>query len=73
MEKMHVIREQPLNWNNIDGWIDELKDLIAEREEREIIAHLQKMVPEYCPAPRADHRPLELVPFNKPSELRSAS
>ena len=34
MEKMHVIREQPLVWDRIDGWIDELKDLIAERQER---------------------------------------
>ena len=34
MEKMHVIREQPLIWDRIDGWIDELKDLIAERQER---------------------------------------
>ena len=42
MEKMHVIREQPLVWDRIDGWIDELKDLIAERQEREIIAHLQR-------------------------------
>ena len=29
MEKMHVIREQPLVWDRIDGWIDELKDLIS--------------------------------------------
>ena len=52
MEKMQVIREQPLVWDRIDGWIDELKDLIAARQEREIIAHLQKLVPEYNPAAR---------------------
>ena len=73
MEKMHVIREQPLIWDKIDGWIDELKDLIAERQEREIIAHLQKLVPEYTPAVRGGRQPLEMVPVNKPSELRSAS
>ena len=52
MEKMHVIREQPLVWDRIDGWIGELKDLIAARREREIIAHLQELVPEYSPAVR---------------------
>jgi hypothetical protein len=73
MEKMHVIREHPLVWDRIDGWIAELKDLIAERQEREVIAHLQKLVPEYSPAARGGRQPLEMVPSNKPSELRSAS
>ncbi len=73
MEKMHVIREQPLVWERIDRWIDELKGLIAERQEREIIAHLQKLVPEYSPAARGGRPPLEIVPARQPSELRSAS
>jgi FlaA1/EpsC-like NDP-sugar epimerase len=73
MEKMHVIREQPLALERIDKWIDELKDLIAERQEREIIAHLQKLVPEYSPAARGGRPPLEIVPARQPSELRSAS
>ena len=73
MEKMHVIREQPLVWERIDKWIDELKGLIAERREREIIAHLQKLVPEYSPAARGGRPPLEIVPARQPSELRSAS
>ena len=73
MEKMHVIREQPLVWDKIDGWIDELKDLISERQERAVIAHLQKLVPEYSPAVRGGRQPLEIVPANKASELRSAS
>jgi hypothetical protein len=68
-----VIREQPLALERIDKWIDELKDLIAERQEREIIAHLQKLVPEYSPAARGGRPPLEIVPARQPSELRSAS
>jgi FlaA1/EpsC-like NDP-sugar epimerase len=73
MEKMHVIREQPLTCDRIDVWIDELKDLIAERQEREVIAHLQKMVPEYSPAARGGRQPVEIMLANKPSELRPAS
>ena len=68
-----MIREQPLLWDRIDGWIDELKDLIAERQEREVIAHLQKLVPEYIPAHGGGHQPVEMVPANKTSGLRSAS
>ncbi len=70
---MHVIREQPLVWERIDRWIDELKGLIAERHEREIIAHLQKLVPEYSPAARGGRQPLEIVPARQASELRPAS
>jgi FlaA1/EpsC-like NDP-sugar epimerase len=73
MEKMHVIHEQPLVWERIDRWIDELKGLIAERREREIIVHLQKLVPEYSPAARGGRPPLEIVPARQSSELRSAS
>jgi FlaA1/EpsC-like NDP-sugar epimerase len=73
MEKMHVIREQPLVSERVDRWIDELKGLIAERREWEIIAHLQKLVPEYSPAARGGRPPLEIVPARQSSELRSAS
>jgi hypothetical protein len=68
-----VIREQPMVWERIDRWIDELKGLIAERAEREIIAHLQKLVPEYSPATTGGRQPLEIVPARQSSELRSAS
>ncbi len=71
-EKMHVIREQPLLWDRIDGWIGELKDLIAARQEPEIIAHLQRLVPEYKPAATRRRQPVEMVPANKSSGLRSA-
>jgi len=71
-DKMHVIREQPLVWDRINGWIDELKDLIAARQEPEIIAHLQRLVPEYNPAARRGSQPIEMVPANRSSGLRSA-
>jgi FlaA1/EpsC-like NDP-sugar epimerase len=72
-EKMHVIREQPLVWDRVDGWIGELKRLIAARRELEIIAHLQGLVPEYSPASRGGGQLLELVPASQPDQLRSAS
>jgi FlaA1/EpsC-like NDP-sugar epimerase len=51
-EKMRVIREQPLNWDAIPDWIEELQKLLAPRREPEIIDHIRRLVPEYCPAPR---------------------
>ena len=68
-----MIREQPLGWDRIEGWIDELKDLIAARQEPEIIAHLQELVPEYSPAARGGPQTIEMVPANQPNELRPAS
>jgi FlaA1/EpsC-like NDP-sugar epimerase len=73
MEKMHVIREQPLNWDRIAGWIDELKNLIAARREADVIEHLQRLVPEYTPGARLGRRSAEIAPPDKSSELRSAS
>jgi FlaA1/EpsC-like NDP-sugar epimerase len=72
-QKMHVIREQPLAWNWIEGWIDELKDLIAARKEPEIIAHLQTLAPEYRPAEKPRRQPLHTLPRHWANGLRSAS
>jgi FlaA1/EpsC-like NDP-sugar epimerase len=71
-EKMHVIRERPLTWDRIDQWIAELKELIASRQETEIIEHLQRMVPEYAPA-ASGGRLVEMVPTESSGELRSVS
>jgi FlaA1/EpsC-like NDP-sugar epimerase len=49
-EKIQVLREQPMNWPMITGWIGELEELLAARQEPEVIAHIQRMVPEYTPA-----------------------
>jgi FlaA1/EpsC-like NDP-sugar epimerase len=51
-EKMRVIREHPLAWDKVERWLNDLNDLLMERQESEIIAHLQKLVPEYNPAGR---------------------
>jgi len=52
LEKMRVIREQPLRWDAIPEWIGALEELLAARREKEILAHIQRLVPEYSPAPR---------------------
>jgi FlaA1/EpsC-like NDP-sugar epimerase len=49
-EKLQIIREQPLSWDIIAAWIDELEELLAARQEPEIIAHIQRLVPEYNPS-----------------------
>jgi FlaA1/EpsC-like NDP-sugar epimerase len=64
LEKMHVLRERPLDWDLVDGWIEDLQDLIAEGQDAEIIAHLQKLVPEFKPACSVARPPLRMVPCN---------
>ncbi len=60
-DKMHIIREEALAWRTITGWIDELEELVAVRREPEIIAHLQKLVPEYTPAGKRKAEQLDLL------------
>jgi FlaA1/EpsC-like NDP-sugar epimerase len=49
-EKIQIIHEQPLSWDTVSSWIDELELLLAARREPEIITHIQRLVPEYNPA-----------------------
>jgi FlaA1/EpsC-like NDP-sugar epimerase len=72
-DKMQVIRERPLTWDNIEQWIEELKELIANRQEPEIITHLQRLVPEYNPPGSAGRQPVEMVPAGRPGRLLSVS
>jgi FlaA1/EpsC-like NDP-sugar epimerase len=72
-DKMRVIRERPLVWDTIDRWIEELNDLIATRQESEIITHLQRVVPEYHPAAVQTRQVVEMVPASRSSGLLSAS
>jgi FlaA1/EpsC-like NDP-sugar epimerase len=51
-EKMRVIREQPLSWDVIPDWIEELEELLRSRREPDIITHLRQLVPEYSPGER---------------------
>jgi len=69
-EKLNVIRERPLAWESIERWIAELTPLIAGRRELEIIAHIQRLVPEYKP-PAV--QPLEALIDSRPDDLRSVS
>jgi len=51
-EKMRVIREQPLSWDVIPDWIEELEELLATRREQDILSHICRLVPEYSPGAR---------------------
>jgi hypothetical protein len=70
-EKMQVIREQPLNWDAIAAWIDELEEILALRHEAEIVAHIQRLVPEYTPAARLARDPSQTLQGNGSSFLHS--
>jgi FlaA1/EpsC-like NDP-sugar epimerase len=48
-EKMRVIRDEPAPWEMVCGWVDELEERIASRNEPAIIAHIRSLVPEYDP------------------------
>jgi FlaA1/EpsC-like NDP-sugar epimerase len=73
MEKMHVIHERPLSWDKIERWIEELKNLIAAKEEADLIAHLKILVPEFNPPASGRREPIEMVPVNRSSGLLSVS
>jgi FlaA1/EpsC-like NDP-sugar epimerase len=73
-EKMRVIDEHPLNWDLIPGWIEELENLLAARQEPEIISHIQELVPEYTPSARFVHEQLdELLHLNGSGPQHSPS
>jgi FlaA1/EpsC-like NDP-sugar epimerase len=48
-EKMRVIRDEPAAWDTVSSWIDELQELILDRNESAIISHVRRFVPEYEP------------------------
>src|SRR5579864_8207414 len=50
LEKVQIIREQPLTWDIVANWIDELEILLKARQEPPLIQHIQRLVPEYKPA-----------------------
>jgi FlaA1/EpsC-like NDP-sugar epimerase len=72
-DKIQIIREQPLSWDSITSWIDELEVLLAARQEPEIIQHIQRLVPEYKPASKYTREPSEELLLsrssNRPSSL----
>ena len=50
LDKIHIMREHSLSWETIASWIAELEVILAARTERELIPHIQRLVPEYKPA-----------------------
>jgi hypothetical protein len=48
-EKVQIIREQPLSWALIQGWMEELEEMLRTQHEPDIIAHIRHLVPEYKP------------------------
>ena len=69
--KMSVIREDPLSWDIIPGWIEGLEELLGARREAEIIAHIQKLVPEYTPGAKPVRDREEHAPVNGSALLPS--
>ena len=68
-DKMRIIQENPVSWNALNIWIEKLQSFLSARNDREIIAHLQALVPEYCPSPK---RAIECPqPFPKTRRLVS--
>lgn len=58
-DKVQIIREQPLSWDTISNWIDELEALLGARQVPELIQHMQRLVPEYKPASKVSREPSE--------------
>jgi FlaA1/EpsC-like NDP-sugar epimerase len=59
LEKIQIIREQPLAWDIVTNWIDELEILLTARQEPQLIQHIQKLVPEYKPAAKCTNEQRE--------------
>ena len=49
-EKIKIFRQSPTGWKAIQKWIDHLQLLIEWGQEREIVAHINRLVPEYQPS-----------------------
>jgi len=60
-DQMHIIHEEAIDRETITRWIEQLEVLVAGRQEQAILAHLQKLVPEYSPAGKAAHSEERLV------------
>jgi len=72
VDKIQIMREQPLSWDTITGWIDELEVLLAARLGPELIRHIQNLVPEYKPAAKyASNPPEETLTASASSGPRS--
>jgi FlaA1/EpsC-like NDP-sugar epimerase len=62
--KMRVIRDESLRSEAVPEWIEELEELLAARQEAPILAHIQRLVPEYRPGAAALRAASELLLTN---------
>ena len=51
-EKIRIFQEPPEDQRTIEYWVDKLEDLVSDREQQEVIAHVRRLVPEYQPSVR---------------------
>jgi len=51
-EKIKIFNEPALSWERITHWVDELEELLAARQEMEVVGHILELVPEYSPSSR---------------------
>jgi FlaA1/EpsC-like NDP-sugar epimerase len=72
-EKMSVIREHPIAWDRIERWINGLQDLIASKDEQEIIAHIKRLVPEFNPEVSGTPQTIRMTCAEEAAKLRVAS
>ena len=74
-EKIQIFQEPPLSWDTIAQWMNRLEELLAARQEQEIVDHIREIVPEYRPSKKwAASQWRELVPAGPEfSEARSLS
>jgi hypothetical protein len=62
-----------LSWDLLPGWIERLEELLAVRQETELIAHIQTLVPEYDPCAELVHEGHERLFAGKPAVAHSPS
>jgi FlaA1/EpsC-like NDP-sugar epimerase len=67
LDKIHIMREQPLGWETIASWITDLEVILAARRERELIPHIQRLVPEYKPAAKNTRTTEEALTVSTPN------
>lgn len=71
--KIKVMRGATPDSAHMQRWLAELRALTEERKERQIVAHLRKMVPEFTPDGRWDQPAVPLPPLSFPVEpMRTA-
>ena len=50
-EKIKVFRSQPMDIEQIESWVNDLEQLIDQRNDLRVVEHVKAIVPEYSPSP----------------------